>query len=167
MAEIINNINIKEQELFNELGRSPTIQEISIALGGKEKGYEVNKISNLKKITSKPVSLEKPVKTDDESHFADFISDNSTVSVERSIENEMKYEELYKLMQLLLTPEEDQILCMRMGLKSYTNSLSLEDIAKSLKASKEKIRQIENRALRKLKQHANNSVLLRETNSDD
>jgi RNA polymerase primary sigma factor len=159
MSDFINTFNKKEQELINELGRNPTISELTESMPNV--GNDVaKKISDLKKIIANPVSLEKPISSDEESHFTDFVKDDTTESIEERIETDERNKELHRVLANKLTPEEDKIICMRTGMKEYPQAMSLDDIAKVLKMKKEKIRQIENKAIKKLKQGLQGSLSL-------
>jgi RNA polymerase primary sigma factor len=151
MAEIINNINKTEQELTNNLGRSPSVVELSKALGGAAKGYTPQKISNLKKILSNPVSLEKSIKTDVDSQFSNFVKDTSSISPEKNVETELRNQKVREAIGRNLTIEEEEVINMRHAMGEYPVVLSLDEVARKLKTTKEKVRQIEAKAIRKLR----------------
>lgn len=155
MNEYMNTYQKKELELQNELGRNPTNSELEVALNKdktiKKGDYSAQKIAALKKITSNPVSLEKSISTDEDSHIEDFIKDNNSVGVDRQISSENFNSIFLKQMHQVLTEEEEEVICMRYGINHYKIPMSLEQIAKHLGITKEKARQIEQKAIRKMR----------------
>jgi RNA polymerase primary sigma factor len=151
-------------KLSNQLGRTPSVKEISEALGGEKTGYSTKKISDLRKIYSNAANLDKSVKTDDDSHLEDFIRDDTYVSPKVRLEKEMANQETRKIIQQNLTPDEEIIIFLKRGMRLEASCVekylinnyevreySYDEIAKILNYTKEKVRQIESKAMRKLK----------------
>lgn len=160
MVETINKMIKAEKKLIQLYGRNPTVDELSQEMGGQVAGITPKKVSYIKKINIDPVSLDKPVGHDEESQFALFVEDNDSISPVEFTEHGLMIEQIDEMLQKVLTEEEEEIIRMRFGLATNSKAMSLEEIAKKLKITKEKVRQIESKSLRKLK-HPSKSMKLK------
>lgn len=143
MVETYNKVTRCSRQLLQELGREPTVEEIAERLG-----MEPSRVINIQRVTQTPVSLESPIGEEEDSHLGDFIPDSETPSPEDEAYKILLKEEINKALHTL-TPREEHVLKLRYGLldgKTYT----LEEIGQQLKITRERIRQIEKKALRKL-----------------
>ena len=143
MVETIHRVSRVNRKLLQELGREPTTTEIA-----KEMGMTVDKIEEILKIAQDPVSLETPIGEEDDSHLGDFIADEDSPAPADVAENAMMREAIDKALSKL-NDREAQILRMRFGLgggPTYT----LEQVGKILGITRERVRQIESKAIRKL-----------------
>jgi RNA polymerase primary sigma factor len=144
MIEAINRMARTRREMLRDLGREPSTEELA-----KKLGLSHAKVRELVKIAQEPISLETPVGTDQESHLGDLIEDRSVVSpADAMIDVSMK--EQTGLMLETLTPREAQILRMRFGLEDGTEH-TLEDVGRAFGLTRERIRQIEGEAMRRLR----------------
>lgn len=159
MVDTINLIIKAEKALTQNFGRAPTIEEISDYLGGAEAGYSAKKIRDIKKISLDPVSLDKPVGYDEESRFINFVGDNDSLAPDKITEKQLCTEEINKLFKSVLEEVEEDVIRRRFGLHPYAQTQTLEEIGEALNKTRERIRQIEAKALRKLKQPSKNSKL--------
>lgn len=144
MVETINKMARIERQMTLELNREPTDQELS-----KKMGLSVEKIAEIKKISQDPVSLEKPISDEDDSHLGDFLADERTMSPEEFATYEILKDELREVLNTL-TVREKEVLELRFGLFDGS-SHTLEEVGKKFKVTRERIRQIEAKALRKLR----------------
>lgn len=144
MVETINKMARIERQMTLELNREPTDQELS-----KKMGLSVEKIAEIKKISQDPVSLEKPISDEDDSHLGDFLADERTMSPEEFATYEILKDELKEVLNTL-TVREKEVLELRFGLFDGS-SHTLEEVGKKFKVTRERIRQIEAKALRKLR----------------
>ena len=144
MVETINKMARIERQMTLELNREPTDQELS-----KKMGLSVEKIAEIKKISQDPVSLEKPISDEDDSHLGDFLADERTMSPEEFATYEILKDELRDVLSTL-TVREKEVLELRFGLFDGS-SHTLEEVGKKFKVTRERIRQIEAKALRKLR----------------
>lgn len=149
MIETIYKINRTQRRLVQELGREPTEEEI-----GAETGFSSDKIRKIMKIAQEPISLETPV-GDDESHLRDFLEDDQTASPPEMI-NQMNLREQLNFVLSTLTEREAKVIEMRFGLIDG-NEHTLEEVGQEFQVTRERIRQIEAKALRKLKKKSKNS----------
>lgn len=143
MVETYNKVTRCSRQLLQEFGREPTVEEIAERLG-----MEPSRVINIQRVTQTPVSLESPIGEEEDSHLGDFIPDSETPSPEDEAYKILLKEEINKALHTL-TPREEHVLKLRYGLldgKTYT----LEEIGQQLKITRERIRQIEKKALRKL-----------------
>ena len=144
MVETINKMSRIQRQLTLELNREPSEEEIAAKMGiGVEKVREVIKISQ------EPVSLETPIGEEDDSHLGDFLKDESSMSPEEYATNEILKEEI-KSVLMTLQEREQQVLELRFGLVDGTCH-TLEEVGKRFNVTRERIRQIEAKALRKLR----------------
>ncbi len=150
MIETIYKINRTQRRLVQELGREPTEEEI-----GAETGFTSDKIRKIMKIAQEPISLETPV-GDDESHLRDFLEDDQTASPPEMI-NQMNLREQLNFVLSTLTEREAKVIEMRFGLIDG-NEHTLEEVGQEFQVTRERIRQIEAKALRKLKKKSKKLV---------
>ena len=144
MVETINKMARIERQMTLELNREPTDQELS-----KKMGLSVEKIAEIRKISQDPVSLETPIGEEDDSHLGDFLADERTMSPEDFATYEILKDELKQVLDTL-TVREKEVLELRFGLFDGS-SHTLEEVGKKFKVTRERIRQIEAKALRKLR----------------
>ncbi len=144
MVETINKMARIERQMTLELNREPTDQELS-----KKMGLSVEKIAEIRKISQDPVSLETPIGEEDDSHLGDFLADERTMSPEDFATYEILKDELREVLDTL-TVREKEVLELRFGLFDGS-SHTLEEVGKQFKVTRERIRQIEAKALRKLR----------------
>ena len=144
MVETINKMARIERQMTLELNREPTDQELS-----KKMGLSVEKIAEIRKISQDPVSLETPIGEEDDSHLGDFLADERTMSPEDFATYEILKDELKQVLNTL-TVREKEVLELRFGLFDGS-SHTLEEVGKKFKVTRERIRQIEAKALRKLR----------------
>ena len=154
MVETINKMVRVQRQLTLELNREPSEEEIA-----KKMNVSVDKVREVIKISQDPVSLETPIGEEDDSHLGDFIKDESSLSPEEYTENEILKEEIDDVLQRL-QPREQEVLRLRFGLKDGTCH-TLEEVGKKFNVTRERIRQIEAKALRKLR-HPSRAKKLRD-----
>ena len=144
MVETINKLARVQRQLTQDLNREPTDEEIA-----KKLGISVEKVREVYKISQDPVSLETPIGEEDDSHLGDFIRDERTVSPEEYATEELLKEELAGVL-LTLTDREEKVLRLRFGLDDG-QCRTLEEVGQIFGVTRERIRQIEAKALRKLR----------------
>ena len=144
MVETINKMARIERQMTLELNREPTDAELA-----KKMGLSVDKIVEIRKISQDPVSLETPIGEEDDSHLGDFLADERTMSPEEFATYEILKDELREVLDTL-TVREKEVLELRFGLFDGS-SHTLEEVGKQFKVTRERIRQIEAKALRKLR----------------
>jgi len=144
MVETINKMARIQRQMTLELNREPTDEEIA-----KKMGIGVDKVREVMKISQDPVSLETPIGEEDDSHLGDFLKDESCLSPEEFATNQILKEEIKSVLSTL-QPREQQVLELRFGLIDGT-SYTLEEVGKRFNVTRERIRQIEAKALRKLR----------------
>ena len=154
MVETINKLVRIERQLVQELGRDPSNEEIA-----KEMGIEVEKVREVRKIAQEPVSLETPIGEEEDSHLGDFIEDDTAVAPDEAANFTMLREELNEIL-MTLNERERKVLELRFGLVDGTPR-TLEEVGKEFNVTRERIRQIEAKALRKLK-HPSRSQKLKD-----
>ncbi|ACM49229.1 RNA polymerase sigma factor [Anaplasma marginale str. Gypsy Plains] len=145
MIETVNKINRTLRQMLHEIGREPTLEELSTRLG-----MNVEKIRKVMKIVKDPVSLESPIGDDDSSTFGDCIEDKRAVKPENAAVLADLREITTKVLSTL-TPKEERILRMRFGIGKGGKDHTLEEVGKLFNVTRERIRQIEAKALRKLR----------------
>jgi len=160
MVETINRVIKAEKTLTQELGRSPTIDELTKELGGPAAGFSAKKVSDIKKISIDPVSLDKPVGHDEESQFVDFVKEKDMPTPDKFTEHDLIFEHINQLFKTVLSQKEEEVVRMRYGLPPYPTPLTLEEVGTKIGRTRERVRQIEAKALRKLK-HPSKSAKLR------
>ena len=154
MVETINKVLRTAHSMVQDLGRDPSADEIA-----KKMDMPVEKVAEILKMAQEPVSLETPVGEEDDSHLGDFIQDQKIAEPAEAASFNLLHEQLEKLLEGL-SPREATVLRMRFGLvdgRPYT----LEEVGKEFNVTRERIRQIESKALRKLR-HPSRSKLLRD-----
>ena len=144
MVETINKLARVERQLTLELNREPTEEELS-----KKMGTTVEKIRDIYKISQEPVSLEIPIGEEDDSHLGDFIPDETNMSPEDFAVNELLKDEISEVL-LTLTEREEKVIRLRFGLEDG-RPRTLEEVGQLFGVTRERIRQIEAKALRKLR----------------
>lgn len=155
MVETINKLTRVQRQLIQELGREPSAEEIS----EKMDGMTPEKVREIQKISLEPVSLETPIGEEDDSHLGDFIEDKGAMSPDDYAANELLKDELNEVL-LELTDREEKVLRLRFGLDDG-RTRTLEEVGKEFNVTRERIRQIEAKALRKLK-HPSRSKRLKD-----
>ena len=155
MVETINKLTRVQRQLIQELGREPSAEEIS----EKMDGITPEKVREIQKISLEPVSLETPIGEEDDSHLGDFIEDEGAMSPDDYAANELLKDELNEVL-LELTDREEKVLRLRFGLDDG-RTRTLEEVGKEFNVTRERIRQIEAKALRKLK-HPSRSKRLKD-----
>ena len=154
MVETINKLVRIERQLLQDLGREPTNEEIS-----KEMGIDVEKVREVRKIAQEPVSLETPIGEEEDSHLGDFIEDDTATAPDDAADFTMLKEQLNDILGTL-NERERKVLELRFGLTDGTPR-TLEEVGKEFDVTRERIRQIEAKALRKLK-HPSRSQKLKD-----
>ena len=154
MVETINKMTRTQRALVQELGREPTAEEISDKMGGS---LTPEKIREIQRIALEPVSFETPIGEEDDSHLGDFIEDKETQSPEEYATKSLLKDELYEIMKDL-TDREERVLRLRYGLDD-NRPRTLEEVGKEFNVTRERIRQIEAKAIRKLR-HPNRAKRL-------
>ncbi len=154
MVETINKLIRTSRDLLQRLGREPTPEEIS-----KEIDLPVDKVLEIQKIAQDPVSLETPIGEEDDSHLGDFIQDDDSPSPQESVAYTLLREQLEEVMNTL-TPREAKVLKLRFGLEDG-KARTLEEVGREFMVTRERIRQIEAKALRKLR-HPSRSKKLKD-----
>ena len=154
MVETINKLIRTSRHLLQQLGREPTPEEIA-----KEMDMSVEKVTEIQKIAQDPVSLETPIGEEDDSHLGDFIQDDDSPAPQDAAAYTLLREQLEEVMNTL-TPREAKVLKLRFGLEDG-KARTLEEVGKEFDVTRERIRQIEAKALRKLR-HPSRSKKLRD-----
>ena len=154
MVETINKLIRISRQLLQELGREPTAEEIA-----KEMGISVEKVREIKKISQDPVSLETPIGEEEDSHLGDFIPDEDIPSPVEAAAYSMLQKQLREVLDTL-SEREKKVLILRFGLDDG-RPRTLEEVGKEFNVTRERIRQIEAKALRKLR-HPSRSKKLRD-----
>lgn len=145
MIETINRINKIIRKGLQETGKEPDLDTIA-----KEVGLSVDKVKNVIKITKEPVSLETPIGDEDDGRFGDFIEDKETVSPSDAVLNDDLNNQIDEVLDQL-NEREKAVIRMRFGLLSDESDRTLEEIGKELRVTRERVRQIESSAIKKLK----------------
>lgn len=155
MVETINKLTRIQRQLVQDLGRDPLPEEIA----EKMEGISAEKVREIQKIALDPVSLETPIGEEDDSHLGDFIEDKETLSPDDYTNNQLLKDEINAVLSGL-TEREEKVLRLRFGLLDG-RTRTLEEVGKEFNVTRERIRQIEAKALRKLK-HPNRSKRLKD-----
>ena len=153
MSEVINKTYRVSRNLLQELGREPTEQELADAMG-----LPIEKVREILKVSADPISLDTPIGEEDDSHLGDFIKDESIVGPEEAASYAVLQDQIGKLLDTL-TEREQRVLVLRFGLKDG-RTRTLEEVGKEFNVTRERIRQIEAKALRKLR-HPSRSKMLK------
>ena len=154
MVETINKLIRVSRQLLQEYGREPTPEEIAKAMGISEA-----KVREIIKIAQEPVSLETPIGEEEDSHLGDFIPDDDAPAPAEAASHALMREQLWDVLNTL-TPREKKVLRLRFGLDDG-NQRTLEEVGREFKVTRERIRQIEAKALRKLR-HPSRSKKLKD-----
>jgi RNA polymerase primary sigma factor len=144
MIEAINKLIRSSRQLVQELGHEPTAEQIA-----KQMDIPVDKVRKIRKIAQQPVSFETPIGEDEETHLGDFVEDKGVVSPSEAAINLNLKEQMASMLKTLTTREE-RIIKMRFGLDDGSEH-TLEEVGQSFAVTRERIRQIEAKALRKLR----------------
>ncbi|MCI6087871.1 MAG: RNA polymerase sigma factor RpoD [Absicoccus porci] len=145
MVETINKLTRIQRQLVQDLGRDPLPEEIA----EKMENITADKVREIQKIALDPVSLETPIGEEDDSHLGDFIEDKETLSPDDYTNNQLLKDEIDNILQGL-TEREEKVLRLRFGLEDG-RTRTLEEVGKEFNVTRERIRQIEAKAIRKLK----------------
>ncbi|MBO7451400.1 MAG: RNA polymerase sigma factor RpoD [Clostridiales bacterium] len=152
MVETINKLTRVQRQLVQDLGREPTTEELA-----KEMGMEPAKIREIQKISQDPISIDKPVGEEEDSHLVDFISNDELAAPEEEVARILLKEDLIKALNSL-TERERKVIELRFGLKDGI-PMTLEQVGKKLGVTRERIRQIEAKAIRKLSRASSSKKL--------
>ena len=153
MIDAINRVMRTNRKLLNEIGREPTPEELAQKLR-----MPLEKVRKVLKIAKEPLSLETPIGGEEDSHLGDFIEDkNAILPIDAAIQSDLR--ETATRVLAFLMPREERVLRMRFGIGMNTDH-TLEEVGQQFSLTRERIRQIEARALRKLK-HPSRSKILR------
>lgn len=152
MVETINKLNRVERQLVQELGREPDTKELAAKMGMSEE-----KIREIQKISQDPVSIDKPVGEEEDSHLVDFIASDETASPDEIVARDLLKEELSKVLNEL-SEREAKVLRRRFGLDDGRQR-TLEEVGREFGVTRERIRQIEAKAIRKLRHPSRSSKL--------
>lgn len=154
MVETINKLTHTQRRLVQELGREPTVEELSV-----EMEMDVKKVRHIKKISQDIISLESPVGSEEDSKLGDFIEDDDAVNPFDATNRQLRKENVHSMLDFL-TPRERKIIEMRFGLKDGIGH-TLEEVGKEFGVTRERIRQIEAKVLQKMRDHPR-SLTIRE-----
>ena len=154
MVETINKLIRVSRQLLQEFGREPTPEEIA-----KHMGISENKVREIIKIAQEPVSLETPIGEEEDSHLGDFLEDETALAPAEAASHALMKEQLWDVLDTL-TPREEKVLRLRFGLDDG-HQRTLEEVGKEFNVTRERIRQIEAKALRKLR-HPSRSKKLKD-----
>jgi RNA polymerase primary sigma factor len=144
MIETINKLSRTQREMMAELGREPTPEELSVVMQ-----MPVEKVRKVQKIAKEPISLETPVGDEDDSTLGDFIEDtNAVLPIDAAVQKNLRDSTTQIL--ATLTPREERVLRMRFGIGMSTDH-TLEEVGQQFSVTRERIRQIEAKALKKLR----------------
>ena len=152
MVETIHKVSRTARQLLQELGREPTTDEIAEKLG-----ITAEKVREIMKIAQDPVSLETPIGEEEDSHLGDFVEDNDSPAPSDSASYSLLREQLCNILKTL-TPREEQVIKLRFGLEDG-RPRTLEEVGKKFEITRERIRQIEAKALRKLRHPSRSKTL--------
>ena len=152
MVETIHKVSRTTRQLLQELGREPTTDEVAEALG-----MTPEKVRGIMKIAQDPVSLETPIGEEEDSHLGDFVEDNDSPAPSDSASYSLLREQLCAILHTL-TPREEQVIKLRFGLEDG-RPRTLEEVGRKFQITRERIRQIEAKALRKLRHPSRSKAL--------
>ena len=152
MVETIHKVSRTTRQLLQEFGREPTTEEVAEALG-----MTADKVREIMKIAQDPVSLETPIGEEEDSHLGDFVEDNDSPAPSDSASYSLLREQLCNILHTL-TPREEQVIKLRFGLEDG-RPRTLEEVGKKFEITRERIRQIEAKALRKLRHPSRSKTL--------
>ncbi|MCK4537765.1 MAG: RNA polymerase sigma factor RpoD [Candidatus Krumholzibacteria bacterium] len=143
MIEAINKVSRTQRKLIQEFGREPTPEEVALRLE-----YPVGKVKSVMKASMEPISLDRPIGEDDDSNLSDFIEDTGASSPDQTAAHSMLKDQVARVLATL-TPREEKVVRLRFGLGDGTPR-TLEEVGTIFKVTRERVRQIEAKALRKL-----------------
>ena len=152
MVETIHKVSRTARQLLQEYGKEPTTDEIAVRLG-----ITPDKVREIMKIAQDPVSLETPIGEEEDSHLGDFVEDNDSPAPSDSASYALLREQLCNILHTL-TPREEQVIKLRFGLEDG-RPRTLEEVGKQFQITRERIRQIEAKALRKLRHPSRSKTL--------
>ena len=152
MVETIHKVSRTMRQLLQELGREPTTDEIAESLG-----MTADKVREIMKIAQDPVSLETPIGEEEDSHLGDFVEDSDSPAPSETASFSLLREQLCNILHTL-TPREEQVIKLRFGLEDG-RPRTLEEVGKKFDITRERIRQIEAKALRKLRHPSRSKTL--------
>ena len=152
MVETIHRVSRASRQLLQEYGREPTTDEIAEKLG-----MSADKVREIMKASQDPVALETPIGEEDDSHLGDFIPDDSSPTPAEAVSYQLLREQLNKVLHTL-TPREEMVIKLRFGLEDG-RTRTLEEVGKEFNITRERIRQIEAKALRKLRHQSRSKPL--------
>ncbi|MGH8649315.1 MAG: sigma-70 family RNA polymerase sigma factor, partial [Burkholderiales bacterium] len=144
MIETINKLVRTSRQMLHEIGREPTPEELAVKLG-----MPLEKVRKVLKIAKEPISLETPIGDEEDSHLGDFIEDRNIVSPAEAVIN-LNLKEQTEAVLKTLTPREEKVIKMRFGVGDGSEH-TLEEVGQNFAVTRERIRQIEAKALRKLR----------------
>jgi RNA polymerase primary sigma factor len=153
MIDIINKLNRTSRALVQEMGREPTLEEVA-----EKMGISLEKVQKILKITKKPISLETPIGEEEDSRLEDFIEDKEVISPQDAAISSNMAKQIQRVLSTL-NKREEKILRMRFGI-GEKHDHTLEEVGQDFNVTRERIRQIEEKALRKLK-HSSRANKLR------
>lgn len=154
MVETINKLTHTQRRLVQELGREPTLEELSV-----EMEMDIKKVAHIQKISQDIISLESPVGSEEDSKLGDFIEDEEAINPFEATNRQLRKENVHQMLEFL-TPRERKIIEMRFGLKDGIGH-TLEEVGKEFGVTRERIRQIEAKVLQKMRDHPR-SLTIRE-----
>ncbi len=152
MVETINKLTHTQRRLVQELGREPTVEELSV-----EMEMDIKKVRHIQKISQDIISLEAPVGSEEDSKLGDFIEDEEAVNPFDATNRQLRKENVHAMLEYL-TPRERKIIEMRFGLKDGIGH-TLEEVGKEFNVTRERIRQIEAKVLQKLRDHPRSACI--------
>jgi RNA polymerase primary sigma factor len=159
MVETINRLIRVSRQLLQELGREPTVDEIANAMSTPEVLITPEKVREIIKVSQEPVSLETPIGEEEDSHLGDFIEDRGALAPAEAASHQLLKEQVEAVLDSL-TGRERRVLQLRFGLEDG-RARTLEEVGKEFNVTRERIRQIEAKALRKLR-HPSHSRKLKD-----
>ena len=152
MVETIHKVSRTARQLLQEFGREPTTEEIAESLG-----LTADKVREIMKIAQDPVSLETPIGEEEDSHLGDFVEDSDSPAPYDGVANSLLREEIFKVLHTL-TPREEQIVKLYFGLED-DKTRTLEEVGAEFKITRERVRQILAKAIRKLRHPSRSKTL--------
>ena len=160
MVDTINKLGRESRRLVQELGREPTADEIAVRLAGTVGNDKINadKVREIVRLSLDPISLETPIGEEDDGHLGDFLPDDALIEPQDSAVQQVLKEQIEYVLDKYLTERERDVVRLRFGLDDG-RSRTLEEVGKEFNVTRERIRQIEAKALRKLRHPSRNRKL--------